>query len=226
MLNRRLALCALTAFMPLRSNFSWATDFERFKLTGDDGQSIQNFRIPSELDPAITPGLIWKGRKEADVILYEFFDYNCSFCRQAAKELDKILSTDPDMRLGLINNPILSLGSMQAAKVQQAVLKLYGPSTAYHFHSALFNQRGQKDGVAALDAASLAGLNRDRVEETADSAIISDVISRQAKLAENLGMSMTPSFILAGSGALGWMGKNSLKEMIISARKCDQVFCR
>lgn len=83
-----------------------------------------------------------------------------------------------------------------------------------------------KDGVAALDAASLAGLNRDRVEETADSAIISDVISRQAKLAENLGMSMTPSFILAGSGALGWMGKNSLKEMIISARKCDQVFCR
>ena len=225
MFNRRLALCVLTALIPARSAFSWSSDLQRFKLTSDDGQTIQNFRIPSELDPATVPGLIWSGRKDADVILFEFFDYNCSFCHQAAKELNKVLSTDPGVRLGLINNPILSLGSMQAAKVQQAVLRIYGPRAAYNFHSALFNQRGQKDGTLALDAALAAGLNRDRIEETADSAIIADVISRQIKLAENLGMSLTPSFILAGTGALGWMGINSLKEMIISARKCDQVSC-
>ncbi|NBV94664.1 MAG: hypothetical protein EBT19_04550 [Methylocystaceae bacterium] len=225
MFNRRLALCVLTALIPARSAFSWSSDLQRFKLTSDDGQTIQNFRIPSELDPATVPGLIWSGRKDADVILFEFFDYNCSFCHQAAKELNKVLSTDPGVRLGLINNPILSLGSMQAAKVQQAVLRIYGPRAAYNFHSALFNQRGQKDGTLALDAALAAGLNRDRIEETADSTIIADVISRQIKLAENLGMSLTPSFILAGTGALGWMGINSLKEMIISARKCDQVSC-
>ncbi|NBT22728.1 MAG: hypothetical protein EBT10_05340 [Methylocystaceae bacterium] len=225
MFNRRLALCVLTALIPARSAFSWSSDLQRFKLTSDDGQTIQNFRIPSELDPATVPGLIWSGRKDADVILFEFFDYNCSFCHQAAKELNKVLSTDPGVRLGLINNPILSLGSMQAAKVQQAVLRIYGPRAAYNFHSALFNQRGQKDGTLALDVALAAGLNRDRIEETADSTIIADVISRQIKLAENLGMSLTPSFILAGTGALGWMGINSLKEMIISARKCDQVSC-
>jgi protein-disulfide isomerase len=225
MFNRRLALCVLTALIPARSAFSWSSDLQRFKLTSDDGQTIQNFRIPSELDPATVPGLIWSGRKDADVILFEFFDYNCSFCHQAAKELNKVLSTDPGVRLGLINNPILSLGSMQAAKVQQAVLRIYGPRAAYNFHSALFNQRGQKDGTLALDVALAAGLNRDMSEETADSAIIADVISRQIKLAENLGMSLTPSFILAGTGALGWMGINSLKEMIISARKCDQVSC-
>ena len=225
MFNRRLALCALTALMPVRNAFSWSSDLQRFKLTGDDGQTIQNFRIPSELDPTTAPGLIWKGRKEADIILYEFFDYNCSFCHQAAKGLNKILSSDPGVKLGLINNPILSLGSMQAAKVQQAVLRIYGPKAAYNFHSALISQRGQKDGTLALDAALAAGLNRERIEETADSTIISDVITRQIKLAENLGMSMTPSFILAGTGMLGWMGINSLKEMIISARKCDQVSC-
>ena len=225
MFNRRLALCVLTALIPARSAFSWSSDLQRFKLTSDDGQTIQNFRIPSELDPATVPGLIWSGRKDADVILFEFFDYNCSFCHQAAKELNKVLSTDPGVRLGLINNPILSLGSMQAAKVQQAVLRIYGPRAAYNFHSALFNLRGQKDGTLALDVALAAGLNRDRIEETADSTIIADVISRQIKLAENLGMSLTPSFILAGTGALGWMGINSLKEMIISARKCDQVSC-
>lgn len=225
MFNRRLALCALTALMPVRSAFSWSSDLQRFKLTGDDGQTIQNFRIPSELDPTTVPGLIWKGRKEADIILYEFFDYNCSFCHQAAKELNKIIASDPGVKFGLINNPILSLGSMQAAKVQQAVLRIYGPKAAYNFHSALISQRGQKDGTLALDAALAAGLNRERIEETADSTIISDVITRQIKLAENLGMSMTPSFILAGTGMLGWMGINSLKEMIISARKCDQVSC-
>ena len=225
MFNRRLALFALTALIPVRSAFSWSSDLNRFKLTGDDGQTIQNFRIPSELDPKTVPGLIWKGRNEADIILYEFFDYNCSFCHQAAKELNKILSADPSVKLGLINNPILSLGSMQAAKVQQAVLRIYGPKAAYNFHSALISQRGQKDGTLALDSALAAGLNRGRIEETADSAIISDVIARQIKLAENLGMSMTPSFILAGTGTLGWMGISSLKEMIISARKCDQVSC-
>lgn len=225
MLNRRLALFTLTAFIPARSAFSWSSDLQRFKLIDDDGNTIQNFRIPSELDPATVPGLIWNGKKEADIILYEFFDYNCSFCHQAAKELNKILTTDPGVRLGLINNPILSIGSMQTAKVQQAVLRIYGPRAAYNFHSELFNHRGRKDGTLALDAALAAGLNRDRIEETADSAIISDIISRQDKLAENLGMTMTPSFILAGTGALGWMGINSLKEMIGSARKCDQISC-
>ena len=225
MFNRRRALCALMALIPVRKAFSGSSDLERFKLTGDDGQSIQNFRIPSELDPSTVPGLIWKGGKEADVILYEFFDYNCSFCHQAAKELNKILSADTGIRLGLVNNPILSLGSMQAAKVQQAVLRIYGPKAAYNFHLELIGQRGQKDGTLALDAALAAGLNREKIEETADSAIISDVITRQIKLAENLGMSMTPAFVLAGTGTLGWMGINSLKKMIMSARKCDQVSC-
>ena len=50
---------------------------------------IRNFRIPAELDPATLPGIVWSGARAGDVVLYEFFDYNCGFCRKAARDLDE-----------------------------------------------------------------------------------------------------------------------------------------
>jgi hypothetical protein len=39
-------------------------------------------------------------------------------------------------------------------------------------------------------------------------------------------MAMTPSFVLAGTGIMGWPGKQSLQDMIAAARKCDHPACK
>ena len=187
--------------------------------------AIRNFRIPAELDPATLPGIVWSGARAGDVVLYEFFDYNCGFCRKAAQDLDEILRDDKNLRLGLINNAILSIGSVQAAKVQQAVLRLHGPRVAGEFHARMFGRRGQGDGASALAVVRDMGLDPKKIEESGDSPAVTAVLTRQAKLAASLGMEMTPSFAIAGVGLLGWPGKASLRGIIANARKCDHPVC-
>lgn len=221
----RRRILGLIGALPLIAAPARAGEGQDYPLRGDEGAPIPNFRIPSELDPATLPGVVWKGRKSADVILYEFFDYNCAFCRKAAREVEAIAAKDAGLRLGLVNNPILSLGSVQAAKVQQAVLRLRGPSAAYDFHLRMFAKRGQSDGRAALDVVRSMGLDAGKVEEAADSETVSQVLSRHARLASSLGMSMTPSFAIAGAGLLGWPGATTLRSIVANARTCDHPVC-
>lgn len=225
MSTRRSLLQSL--FMVCASVVSTSAQAEQaFPLKGDDGGALDNFRLPAELDPAQLPGIVWKGAKNSDIILYEFFDYNCSYCRQAAQGLDLLVNQDAGVRLGLVNNPILSIGSVQVAKIQQAILRLYGPDKAYEFHMKMFFRHGQATGPAALDVTRSMHLDTRKIEESADSATIADVLSRQAHLAGNAGMVMTPSFVLAGNAILGWPGERSLRDMIVESRKCDHPVCK
>ena len=196
-----------------------------FPLVGDDGKPIANYRLPSELSMEGLPGVIWTGSETPDVILVEFFDYNCPFCRKASADLDAILGKDKNVRLGLVNNAILSLGSVLSAKVQQAVLKLYGPKGAYEFHRKMFDRRGLNDGLAALQVAKSLGLDAARVEAAADGEDVISVLQRQRKLAENLGFAATPSFMLNGVGILGYPGPKTMARVISTIRKCDKPVC-
>lgn len=196
-----------------------------YPLRADDGGPLENFRIPAELDPATLPGILWIGPKSASVVLYEWFDYNCGYCRSAALELDVMLKRDAGLRLGLLNNAILSLGSIQAAKVQQGLLRLHGPAAAYDFHMRMFKKHGQSDGASALNIVADIGLDAKKVEDSANSQSVSEALTRQARLAQSLGLAMTPSFAIAGVGILGWPGAKSLQSVIANARKCDHPLC-
>jgi protein-disulfide isomerase len=217
-----LGLLASSAFIARRAA---AQDNRAFDLLGDDGKRVANYRLPSELSLTGLPGVTWVGSASPDVILVEFSDYNCPYCRTAASDLDALLTHDSNFRLGLVNNAIIGLGSVQAAKVQQAVLKLYGPRRAYDFHKAMFAHRGGNDGPVALQIAQSLGLDKAGIETAADSEIISSVLKRQVKLASRLGFYATPSFMLNGVGILGYPGRESTGRMIAAVRKCDKLTC-
>lgn len=191
-----------------------------------DGSTLPElFPIPSDLYPSSLPGIIWQGVGSAETELYEFFDYNCAYCRKAAREIEEVIAANPDVKLGLVNSPILSVGSVQAAKVQQAVLRLYGPPVASAFHQRMFAKHGQSDGVSALAVAREMALDHAKIEESADGAVVAGVLRRQAELAASLGVSMTPSFAIAGFGFAGWPGKKALQTIISNVRRCERPIC-
>lgn len=155
-----IALCSPIAKAHAQSGDGW------YPLKGDDDRPVPNMRLPVELTSEIDllPGIIWVGAKRGALTLYEFYDLNCPFCRKAAKDLPRLLSKVPDLRLGLINNAILSLGSVQAAKVELALLATKGPAAAYEFHKRLFSMAGMNDGPRALAVGESLGVPRDRLE--------------------------------------------------------------
>src|SRR3712207_706656 len=110
-----------------------------FDITGDDGQPVSNMGLPVELTSEIEEleGVVWVGSKATHLTLVEFFDYNCSFCRRATKDIHDLMQRNPDLRVGLVNNAILSPRSEQAAWVELALLMMKGSAAAYEFHQRL-----------------------------------------------------------------------------------------
>ncbi|MBM1171543.1 DsbA family protein [Microvirga arabica] len=196
-------------------------------LKGDDGKPVANARLPVELTGEIEhlPGVIWVGSKSSAVTLYEFYDYNCPYCRVAAKDLHALVRKRPELRLGLINNAILSLGSMQAAKVELALLLLKGPVVAYDFHQRLFAMSGTNDGQRALKLAEDLGVPRRQIEPTADSKKVGGMLREQSSLAANLGLAATPSFVAGGVGVLGYPGPRTIGGIVAALDRCGEVVC-
>ena len=79
-------------------------------------------------------GVLFSGAKQAvignpngKVTLMEFFDYNCGYCKRALNDLARLMKQNPDLRVVLRDLPILSPGSVEAAKIANAArLQFYG----------------------------------------------------------------------------------------------------
>ena len=224
--TRRLALGALAGASlsaPARAQpaASW------FDLRDDRGGQVPNLRLPNEIVDEIPtlPGVLFVGAEAGPAQLYEFHDFNCPWCKAAARDLDALLQATPELRVGLVGNAILSPGSVQAAKVEIAVLKTMGPDKAYEFRQRLYAEPGVKDGPRALAVAEALGAPRATIEARADSQAAAGALKRQVQLTASLGLNATPSFVLGNTGILGWPGPRALARMLTSVESCDKPRC-
>lgn len=133
-------------------------------------------------------------------------------------------AAEPELRLGLVNNPILSPKSVEAAKIELALSRLGRPEAVYDFHRHLFERRGTIDGATAMEVADELGAPRAEVEKLAASLDVQATLLAQTSLAASLGMA-TPSFLVAGTGILGYPGPKTLKRIVDSVRWCDRIVC-
>ena len=224
MFTRRSALAFAGAW--LATGAAAEQEPHAFPLRADDGEAVVNSRLPAGLDPTKLPGIVWKGPEDAKVSLIEYFDYNCGYCREAVGDIEAMIENEPDMRLGLVDYAVLSPESAQAAKIHQAVLALAGPAAAYDFHVRLFKRRGHASGAAALAVARELGLDGAKVEQMANSPAVTDALVKQARVAQQLRLEATPSFVVGGAAILGWPGPRSLKRVVAEVKKCGAVVCR
>ena len=224
MITRRSALAFAGAW--LATGAAAEQEPHAFPLRADDGAAVVNSRLPAGLDPTKLPGIVWKGPEDAKVSLIEYFDYNCGYCREAVGDLDALVAGEPAMRLGLVDYAVLSPESAQAAKIHQAVLALAGPDAAYDFHVRLFKRRGHANGAAAMAVARELGLDSVKVEQMANSPAVTDALVKQARVAQQLQLEATPSFVVGGAAILGWPGPRSIKRVVAEVKKCGAVVCR
>lgn len=196
-------------------------------LTDDDGRTVSPVTLPNEVIGELEglPGVLWLGSPSRALTLYEFFDYNCPYCRVAVKDLHALLRKMPDLRLALVNNPILSPMSAQAAKVHLALLELGGPVVTDGFHQRLLGMPGTNDGPRALKVAADLGVDRSRLEEVANSEATVARLKAGFMAAADLGLRATPSFVAGTRGLLGYPGPKTLTRVLAALDRCGDVAC-
>lgn len=164
------------------------------------------------------------GDPNAKIALVEFFDYNCGFCKKALSDTRAILDKEKDVKIILKEFPILSEGSVEAAKVAAAV-NILNPRAYEAFHFELMSIRGQADGDRALAAAVKVGLDEAKVKETSAKPEVTQAISQSYDLARKLSINGTPAYVIGDELVYGAVGFSELNRKIEAMRTCGKSTC-
>ena len=162
------------------------------------------------------------GNPEGDVTLVEFFDYNCGYCERALSDLQTLLDTDPQLRVILKELPILSPGSLEAAKVSIAVAR---QGQYWEFHSELLGGRGQADARRALAIAESLDLDMDRLRADMDGPETARILEETHALALELGVEGTPAYVIGEELVPGAIGVEGLRRSVAEARASACATC-
>ena len=163
-------------------------------------------------DPAAPVG----GNPAGEVTLVEFFDYNCHYCRRVAPTVVELEEADPDLRLIYREFPILGPGSQFAARAALASRR-QGKYVA--FHNALMQATEQVTEESVMEVARTVGLDAEQLTAGMQDSAIQEAIARNLQLADALGITGTPSFIIGEEVVPGAVDLRTLQSLITRARR-------
>ena len=175
-------------------------------------QAIQSHRDEIYSDPEAPVA----GNPEGAIVLVEFFDYRCGYCRRVKPTLETLLAENGDLRLAFKEFPILGPESMLAARAALAsrAQGLYEP-----FHWALMGTDGPFDLDHILGVARSVGLDDERLARDMEDPAIDALIDRNAVLANILGIRGTPAFVVGDRMIRGALPIAQFRTAIADARQ-------
>ena len=164
------------------------------------------------------------GNPKGDVTIVEFFDYNCGYCKRALPDMDAILKDDKNVRFVLKELPILGPDSLAAHKVSAAVRDL-APEKYGAFHRALLGGEGRATEESAIAIASGMGISEADIRKTMADKPHDDAVRQAYSLANDLGITGTPSYVVGQEMVFGAVGEEDLREKIANVRACGKATC-
>jgi protein-disulfide isomerase len=134
------------------------------------------------------------GSTQSKTVLIEFSDFQCPYCAEAHKTLKQLLAKYPDkVKLVYKNLPLISIHA-EALPSATAAWAAYQQGKFWEYHDALFTNQKQLGEALYLDIAKKLNLDLDKFKR--DLTIATPAITKDIQLAEKLGVSGTPFFII------------------------------
>jgi protein-disulfide isomerase len=156
------------------------------------------------------------GNPNGDVTLVEFFDYRCPYCKAISAGLMDTIKSDGNVRLVMKEFPILGAESEYAAK---AALAAYRQGKYGEFHDAMMTFKGKVTIDDVKRIAADVGVDAARMEKDMEAPEIATMIQRNYDLAQALGITGTPSFIIGDQLIPGAISMEELKKRIAATRQ-------
>ena len=156
------------------------------------------------------------GNPKGDVTLVEFFDYRCPYCKAVSAGLIDTIKSDGNVRLVMKEFPILGAESEYAAKAALAANRQgkYG-----EFHEAMMTFKGKVTIDDVKRIAGEIGVDTAKMERDMVAPEIASMLQRNYDLAQVLGITGTPSFVISDQLIPGAIGMDQLKKRIAAARQ-------
>ncbi len=153
----------------------------------------------------------WAGAANGDVTLVEFYDYSCGYCRQAVPTVDRLLAEDKRLKVVYRELPVLGPDSEAAALASLAAARAgrFKP-----FHNALYAAGRPTPSTLATVRA------RTQVPAAAPADARAE-LEKNIRLAESVGITGTPGYVIGNRVIPGAVDYETLKAAVAEARRAS-----
>ncbi len=159
------------------------------------------------------------GNPNGDVVLVEYSDFACGFCRQSVADVARLVGEDKNLKIVFHELSILSDESRVAAAWGMAAAQ---QGKYYAFYKAMF-AAGRPSQATIEQAAKTAGLDMASARSFVASKQAEEVLDGNIRIAQQLEFSGTPSWVVGNQILNGAVGYDELKSAIADARSANKT---
>ncbi|MEC4816064.1 MAG: thioredoxin domain-containing protein [Scytonema sp. PMC 1069.18] len=153
-----------------------------------------------------------KGSKDAKVLLVEFSDFQCPYCAQAHKTIKRFMVKHQDEVTLVYKHFPLAEIHPQAIPAATAAWAAQQQGKFWEYQDALFTHQQQLGEFFYVNTAK--NLNLDMEKFMSDRLLAQTPIQNDRRLAENLGLSGTPFFVMNGETLSGAVDIKELEDLL------------
>ncbi len=153
------------------------------------------------------------GDMDSELIILEFIDYNCGYCKKTLSTVSKLIKNIDNIQIVFIDYPILSESSEIAARASLAANE---QNAYFEYHTFLLNNTESINQNILYDIAKKLSLDIEKFKKDISSEKIKNNIIKNIKFANSLKIRGTPTFIIGKQILPGAFDYEKLKEIILN----------
>jgi len=169
-------------------------------------------KLVNQLRPYLENTEFYIGNPKGTKIVIEFFDYNCGYCKRVFSDLMDLVSEDSNLKIVLVELPVLGDSSIIASK---AALASHSQGKYFQMHQKLIGHQGKIDINAIKSYASELELDIDLLIDDINKAD-TKYIEENYIIADKLGINGTPTFLIGNEIIPGALDKSSFKNLLLA----------
>ena len=152
------------------------------------------------------------GNISGKLIIIEFVDYNCGYCKKTLPTITKLIKNFDNIQIVFVDYPILSESSEIAARASLAANE---QNAYFEFHTILLNNTKSINEGFLYKIAKELKLDIEKFKRDISSEKIKNNIIQNIKFANGLKIRGTPTFIIENQILPGAYDYEKLKKIIL-----------
>ncbi|MGN7678330.1 MAG: DsbA family protein [Anaplasma sp.] len=162
------------------------------------------------------------GNKESKVLLVEFFDFSCGYCKAMLSHIKQLLA---DGRVHVVFRDLPALGEASTLAARAALaIHFINPEKYLDFYYAALDYDKRFTDVEILELVQSVGVKEEDFKKSLEQneAKISAMLTETRELAEQLNIGGTPSVVVGDTVLVGVSDLQTLRDLIQDATRRNQ----
>jgi len=169
-------------------------------------QSLEKISLLNSQEHSLTYGNLSSKRS-----IYQFIDYNCGYCLKFHQELNNVLNKDNDIKVIVIQMPILGSQSSQFSKMAIAA-NLQNKFKLVHDY--LYSQQRKSNMEDILADLFLLKVDIIKLQEDTASEAVLNLLNKHDQLVKDFQFTGTPAIIIGNTIIPGFIEEEKIFEIL------------